>query len=113
MWRGLCETPCHAGWGWTVSNQSHLPFHHRIDWKLFPEVDEALFAQDPVAVLEDLFFLVDSRRKNELRSIMKRVQMAWVYGWGNPVNATDFGEAASYAWQSLVDYLVQTGRVRV
>lgn len=113
-WRGLCEAPCHAGWGWTVTHRSHLPFEHQMDWNVFPEVDEASFAQNPVAVLETLFRHTDSHRKSELRSVMQRVQMAWVYGWGNPVNATDFGEAASYAWQSLVDHLVvPTGRVRV
>ena len=111
--RGLCEAPCHAGWGWSVTNRSHLPFSgHTIDWNVFPEVDEAAFLDDPAAVLNDLFRKTDSHRKAEIRSIMNRVQMAWAYGWGSPVNSTDFGEAVSYAWKSLVDYLVETGQVQ-
>ena len=48
--RGLCEPPCHKGWGWTISGDSHphLPFSTtRVNWTLFPEVDEAKFIKNP------------------------------------------------------------------
>jgi hypothetical protein len=53
--RGLCEPPCHKGWGWTVSGSEspHLPFVERIDWTLFPEMNEAIFQQIPAQVLRE------------------------------------------------------------
>lgn len=109
--RGACDAPCHAGWGWSVTNQSHLPYARHTNWTLFPEVDEAAFAHDAAGTLHDLFARTDARRKDEMRSIMSRVQMAWVYGWGSPVTSNDFGEAVPFAWDSLVDYLIESGIV--
>lgn len=104
--RGFCEPPCHPGWGWKVTHLSHLPFDNQIDWALFPEVDEESFTDDPVTVLEDLLRSTDSKRKAEIRAVMNRTQMAWVYGWGNPVTSTDFGQAVEYVWGSLLEYLI-------
>ena len=99
--RGLCEPPCHPNWGWTVTNRSHLPFDHAIDWSVFPEFDEAQFAQEPTSVLSELFQATDATQKAEIRDIMQRTRSAWVYGWGNPVNATVFGNAVRFAWESF------------
>jgi hypothetical protein len=110
--RGLCEPPCHAGFGWEATGISHLPFANQIDWSLFPEVDEAEFALDPGYVLDDLFLTTSAAVKRELRAIMKETQMAWTYGWGNPVDSTEFGQAVPYIWDSIVDHLVQTGVIK-
>lgn len=104
--RGYCEAPCHSGWGWTVSNISHLPFAHAIDWNQYPELDEASFIRDPMGNLNDLFKRIDSRAKEQLRESMGRFQLSWIYGWGSPVNSTDFGEAVAYALDSAAHFLL-------
>lgn len=106
--RGLCESPCRPGWGWTVSGARypHLPFSDRIDWTLFPEVNETEFSNQPAATLHALFRRIGSKRKQELRSIMRQVQHGWMYGLGDPLNSSDFGEAAVYIWESIVNSVV-------
>jgi hypothetical protein len=102
--RGLCDSPCRPGWGWTVAgaNHSHLPFADNIDWDVFPEVNEADFSVRPAAVLEEMFSRIGPEQKTQLRAIMSRTQRGWLYGMGNPVNSTDFGDAALYILESIV-----------
>jgi hypothetical protein len=103
--RGLCDSPCRPGWGWTVAGatHSHLPFADTIiDWDAFPELDEAAFAESPAAVLEEMFARIGPEQKTEMRAIMSRTQRGWLYGLGNPVNSTDFGDAALYILESIV-----------
>jgi hypothetical protein len=103
--RGLCDSPCRPGWGWTVAgaNHSHLPFADRIiDWDVFPELNEADFSERPAAVLEEMFARIGRKQKAELRAIMSQTQRGWLYGLGNPVNSTDFGEAALYILESII-----------
>lgn len=106
-WRGLCDPPCHKGWGWSIThNLSHLPFANCIDWNQFPEVDEALFLQNPPAVLDRTLRDMGSSRKAQIRKIMQKHQMAWVYGWGDPVTSNDFGDSVLYTWESIVHHLL-------
>jgi hypothetical protein len=103
--RGLCDSPCKPGWGWTVAGakHSHLPFADTlIDWDAFPELNEADFAERPAAVLEEMFARIGPEQKTELRAIMSQTQRGWLYGLGNPVNSTDFGDAALYILESIV-----------
>jgi hypothetical protein len=105
-WRGLCDPPCHNGWGWSVThNLSHLPFANCIEWNQFPEVDEAMFLQNPPAVLDRIVKDMDCSRKSQIRKVMQKHQMAWVYGWGDPVTSNEFGDAVLYAWESIVHHL--------
>lgn len=97
--RGLCQPPCHAGWGWTVAAKTHIPFSNLIEWD-FPELDEAKFIEDPMAELTKVF--TNETQKDSVRERMKQWQLAWVYGWGNPLTSSDFGSAVDYAWGSLV-----------
>jgi hypothetical protein len=101
--RGLCDSPCRPGWGWTVAgaNHSHLPFADNIDWDVFPEVNEADFSEKPAAVLEEMFARIGPEQKMQLRAIMSRTQRGWLYGMGNPVNSADFGYAAVHALESI------------
>jgi hypothetical protein len=103
--RGLCDAPCRPGWGWTVAgaNHSHLPFADTIiDWDAFPELNEADFVERPAAVLEEMFARIGPEQKTKLRAIMSQTQRGWLYGLGNPVNSTDFGDAALYILESIV-----------
>lgn len=103
--RGLCDSPCRPGWGWTVAgaNHSHLPFADgMIDWDAFPELNEADFAERPASALEEMFARIGPDQKTELRAIMSQTQRGWFYGLGNPVNSTDFGDAALYILESIV-----------
>lgn len=97
--RGLCEPPCHLGWGWTVAGKSHIPFTNLVEWD-FPELDEAKFGEDPMTELTKAFG--NETRKNTVRNRMKEWHLAWVYGWGDPLTSNDFGMAVDYAWKSLV-----------
>jgi hypothetical protein len=102
--RGLCDPPCRPGWGWTVAGakHSHLPYADRIDWDVFPEVNEADFSREPAAVLQDIFTRIGPEQKTELRAILSQTQRGWLYGLGNPVNSTDLGDAALYILDSIV-----------
>jgi hypothetical protein len=101
--RGLCEPPCKKGYGWKVTGAEnpHLPFPDQIPWEEFPEVDEEMFMESGRQVLQDLFLKYDLEKKNEIRSTMLRVQHGWIYGWGDPTNSTDFGEAVPFIWRSF------------
>jgi hypothetical protein len=105
--RGLCEGPCHEGFGWRTTGveNPHLPFAKDIDWDAFPEVEESEVILHGKQTLQAFFNRTDDARKNELRSKMLQVQMAWIYGWGDPVNSTEFGEAVPYIWNSFVKTL--------
>jgi hypothetical protein len=107
--RGLCEPPCKKGWGWgiTGAENSHLPFRDQIPWEDFPEVDEEKFTKSGRQVLKDLFLGFDDEKKNTIRSILRRVQNGWIYGWGDPVTSTDFGDAVPYIWSSFKQALQQ------
>jgi hypothetical protein len=102
--RGLCEPPCHEGFGWRTAGveNSHLPFSQEIDWDVFPEVEESQVILHGKQTLQALLSRTDDTRKNKLRSKMLQVQMAWIYGWGDPINSTEFGEAVPYIWNSFV-----------
>ena len=106
--RGRCEEPCRPGWGWSVADLPHLPFCDKIDWESFPEVDEAAFSNNPGAVLDQFFSQTDAAKKSKFREAMKQTQMGWTYGWGSPVDSMEFGDAAKYAWDSLVAYLLSS-----
>jgi hypothetical protein len=105
--RGLCEPPCHEGFGWreTGVENPHLPFAKDIDWDAFPEVEESKVILHGKQTLQALLSRTDDARKNKLRSKMLQVQMAWIYGWGDPVNSTEFGEVVPYIWNSFVKTL--------
>jgi hypothetical protein len=101
--RGLCEPPCKRGWGWDVTGAAnpHLPFPDQIPWDDFPEVDEEKFTASGRQVLQDLFLGFDEEKKHTIRSILRKVQNGWIYGWGDPVTSTDFGDAVPYIWSSF------------
>lgn len=96
--RGLCEPPCHSGWGWTLTNSSHLPFGHHIDWNVFPEVSERDMMEDPVRALSSA---IEDTDRESVAAVLHRDTLAWVYGWGSPVNSSAFGQAVDYAWDSV------------
>ena len=107
-WRGICEPPCHPGWGFDFNNhsQSHLPYPNRIDWSAFPEVSEAEFAENSVDLLQEIFRRQSPQRRDEVREAMGKMQLAWVYGWGNPVDSEELGEAVPAIWESVKHHLV-------
>jgi hypothetical protein len=104
-WRGLCEGPCHSGWGWDIANLSHLPYPHLINWGVFPEVNEAEFSKDPESILREVFRRQSPRRRDELRAAMGEIQMVWVYGWGNPIDSEEFGNAVPTIWKAVINHL--------
>jgi hypothetical protein len=105
--RGLCEPPCKRGYGWrpTGPENPHLPFPDQISWEDFPEVDEEKFIESGRQVMDDLFLKFDEAKKRDIRSTLRRVHNSWIYGWGNPVNSTDFGGAVNYIWKTVVAVL--------
>lgn len=105
--RGLCEPPCKVGFGFrkTGSDFPHLPYSHAIDWDSFPELNEAEFIQNPMETLQAMLHRIGPEDKKRLRAIMRNVQLGWIYGWGDPVQSTEFGNAATYIWESFVDAL--------
>ena len=113
--RGLCEPPCQKGFGWskTGAEYPHLPFAQEIDWDMFPEVEESQVILHGKQTLQAFLSRTDDARKNMLRSKMLQVQMAWIYGWGHPLNSTEFGEAVPYIWDSFVktSNMLNTSRV--
>jgi len=103
--RGTCESPCHRGWGWTVSgsNYPHLPFSStRIDWNVFPEVDEVQFSNNPAIVLQKEMKSLTVSQRDQLRRSMEWNREGFIYGWGNPVTSEHFGKAVPYVWESFV-----------
>ena len=112
--RGLCEKPCHKGFGWDVTGAKypHLPYSDKIDWRSFPEINEAeLLNSTKKDTLEKLFAQYTWEEKVKLRSKMHAVQRGWIYGWGDPVTSSNesLGDAASFIWESFVDALRQDG----
>jgi len=101
--RGLCEPPCHKGYGWTVTGGKypHLPFADRIPWQNFPEVKEEDVLQEGKQALQKMFEKYTIEKKTRLRSIMDQVRSGWIYGWGDPVTSEKFGDAAMYVWESF------------
>lgn len=99
--RGLCDAPCHVGWGWTVTGERypHLPFPTKMDWNDYPEVNEAQFGE---ATLQAMFQNYTPERKKKMRQNMLQHQLGWIYGWGDPVSSDDFGQASEYVWQSII-----------
>lgn len=104
-WRGLCEPPCKGGWGWIVTGPEypHFPYPELVDWNSFPEIDEPSFASKPHRALQKVFAKVGPKEKQELRAVMEKTRLGWIYGWGNPVKSTEFGDAPLYVWKSFVD----------
>lgn len=104
--RGMCEEPCHPGFGWTVTGPDypHLPYGERIDWKAFPEINEAQLLNS--SMQDDFLIQVleryDLGQKERLRTIMKQVRNGWIYGWGDPITSTRFGDAPMDIWESWV-----------
>lgn len=107
--RGLCNAPCHAGWGWSVTGEDypHLPFSSYIEWQDYPEVDEMEFSKAPCDTLQKLFQTYPPQRKDRVRDNILRHQMGSIYGWGDPITSNDFGEATNHVWQSIVTTLVR------
>ena len=116
--RGLCESPCHPGWGWTVSGATHphLPYYHTaqtttnnsssIPWDLFPEIqNEIQFQQHPAQTLHHKLASIPTSQRQELQTIMRQHSEGFIYGWGNPVNSTNFGGAHNYIWESILRHL--------
>mmetsp|Transcript_28956 Transcript_28956/g.78423 ORF Transcript_28956/g.78423 Transcript_28956/m.78423 type:complete len:611 (-) Transcript_28956:9-1841(-) len=101
--RGLCEPPCSPGWGWRISGAEypHLPHGDYIPWETFPEVNEQNFIDDGAGMLDQVFRKFHSKEKDELRRIMQQAHRAWIYGKGNPVTSTDFGDVHKYAWDTF------------
>ena len=134
--RGLCDPPCHEGYGWTISGPKypHLPYGEIIPYDLFPEIDEKalllmndnnnnnnnttndggsdssstydvdgdVIGSSKPSDLETLFGIYDDNKKKQLRSIMEKVHSGFIYGYGDPVSSEEFGDAASYIWESFV-----------
>jgi len=130
--RGLCDPPCHEGFGWTISGPEypHLPYGEIIPWEMFPEVDEKalllmnnnnnnnndgggdssstkdvdrdVIGSSKPSDLETLFGIYDDKKKKHLRSIMEKIHSGFIYGHGDPVSSEEFGDAASYIWESFV-----------
>ena len=101
------EAPCHDGWGWSVSGPDypHLPFPSTINWDDFPEVDELEFSKAPLETLQTMFERFTPQIKSRIRESMLQHQLAWIYGWGDPITSNDFGQATDYVWQSIVTTL--------
>jgi hypothetical protein len=116
--RGLCDEPCHPGFGWTVTGPQypHLPYSEAIPWSIFPEIDEkAMMNKDNsdstggYDVLKRYVFQeYDLDKKTKLRQIMSDVRKGFIYGYGDPVTSYEFGDAALYIWSS---FLVATGLI--
>jgi len=105
--RGLCEAPCHEGWGWSVTGEQypHLPFSSFMEWQGYPEVKEQEFSEQPLKTLQQMFQTFTSKTKSRIRGNMLQHQLGWIYGWGDPVTSDDFGEATEYVWQSILTTL--------
>mmetsp|Transcript_2238 Transcript_2238/g.4109 ORF Transcript_2238/g.4109 Transcript_2238/m.4109 type:complete len:583 (+) Transcript_2238:284-2032(+) len=101
--RGLCDPPCHAGWGWHVSGPEnpHLPFGDYISWDEFPEVDEQGFIDNGAGALNEIFHAFDSTKKEKLQTVMQQVRQGWIYGRGDPVTSNDFGDVHKYLWNTF------------
>ena len=120
--RGLCDPPCHAGFGWEVtgSENPHMPFAEKIPWDFFPEINEAVLLNETALlswnasnrsdITRDHHFALQNLfqqnqevlDKRELYDIIDRVWTGFVYGYGDPVTSHDFGDAAAYIWESFV-----------
>jgi Exostosin family len=105
-WHGFCDPPCHKGWGWNIAERPHLPFADQINWDLIPVVNHTQFEMDPYATLQALFLQYPKERKDTIRAEMKRVQKWLVYGWGDPTDSTEFGEAYIHISGNLL-YILQ------
>lgn len=105
--RGLCELPCHVGWGWSVTGEQypHLPFPSFMNWQDYPEVNELTFSNAPLETIQSMFQTYDTPRKARIRENILENQLGWVYGWGDPVTSNEFGQATEYVWQSIVTTL--------
>jgi len=112
--RGLCDPPCHTGYGWEVTgpDNPHLPFAEKIPWDKFPEIDEATLlksngkaiAKDSMGILQSMF-QDEILEMQQLHGVMDQVRSGFIYGYGDPVVSKDFGDAASYIWESFVSAL--------
>ncbi|KAL3935760.1 MAG: hypothetical protein SGBAC_008790 [Bacillariaceae sp.] len=101
--RGLCEPPCQARFGWAASgiDNPHFAFPDRIPWKDFPEVNETEFTLHGDQVLQQVFSKYNNTKKQELRRLMMQVREGWIYGWGDPVTSTSFGQVHRYLWEEF------------
>jgi len=102
--QGKCDPPCRAGWGWSVSgaDNPHLPYTDVIPWDSFPEIGEQeLIDRGPAVLEESVFQVFQQDRKNKIHSIMQETLSGWIYGWGDPVTSTEFGDAVEYIWNSF------------
>lgn len=115
--RGLCDPPCHEGFGWNVtgSDNPHLPFEDRIPWHIFPEINEAalLDINGGVSdgrgvknlsslVLQSMFKSYGTLEKKRMHALLNEVRPGFIYGYGDPVLSQDFGDATLYIWESFV-----------
>mmetsp|Transcript_3805 Transcript_3805/g.9103 ORF Transcript_3805/g.9103 Transcript_3805/m.9103 type:complete len:549 (-) Transcript_3805:1596-3242(-) len=111
--RGLCEKPCHVGFGWTVSGSQfpHLPYSETIPWDDFPEVNERAMMMTTTRggggkgydiMTKQVFQVYDDTHKKRLRKIMNDVRDGFIYGYGDPVTSDEFGNASLYIWNSFL-----------
>ena len=92
---------------WPLSVKRPFPLFNQT---VFPEVNELQFMNDGKAILRDLFSKMNEnkqQRKHQVKSMMQQYQTSWIYGWGNPVNSTDFGDAVPQIWNSFVHTMLQ------
>jgi Exostosin family len=104
-WHGFCDPPCNRKWGWDIANLPHFPFADQINWDLLPVANHSQFEKDPNATLTALFQQHPKERKDKIRAEMKRVQKWLVYGWGDPVTSTIFGDVYTHVWDSILHHV--------
>ena len=114
--RGLCEKPCHVGFGWTISGSQypHLPYGETIPWDDFPEVNEQAMMTVTTSregggggtgydiIQKEVFQAYDHIQKKRLRKIMDNVREGFIYGYGDPITSGEFGDASLYIWNSFL-----------
>jgi hypothetical protein len=105
--RGLCEPPCHKGFGWALTGPryTHLPYTERIPWEQFPEIGENDLLKGGKQQLDRMFQQYDTSKKKKLYDIMDEVRSGWIYGWGDPVTSNKLGDAALYIYESFITAL--------
>ena len=103
-WRGLCEEPCHPGYGWHVTeNLTHFPFESRIQWDTFLELNEKEYLEDPVVALKNALRRVSPQQKKAMRREVVKAQSSFVHGHGSAYNTDEFGSVASALLDTMTD----------
>jgi hypothetical protein len=69
-------------------------------------VNESEFTLHGDQVLQQVFSQYNNTKKQELRRIMMQVREGWIYGWGDPVTSTSFGQVHKYLWEEFQKLVV-------